>query len=160
MTPIVWEDLGMFSDCAFAGLGDAGLVGDNSWLSDRGWPRLQVRPSGLGMIYGKAEVDGLPVEIGRVGPGVVAARLEFTHDVAELDAATEGRWEQVGRLRIGRRGAVAVDAKHPHTEGWNHPLPLAAGWYRAEVFRIPDDHLGIRLIAEAVTAGIRGSVQA
>lgn len=80
----------------------------------------------------------------------MAAGLGFTHDVAELEATREGQWEPIGSLRIGSRGAVAVDAKHPHTEGWNHRLSLAAGQYQAQVFRIPKDHLGIRLVAEAL----------
>lgn len=64
MTAIAWEDTGMFPDFAFAGLGDANLVGDRGWLK-LGLPCLFVRPRGLGLVYGKCECDGLPFEIGR-----------------------------------------------------------------------------------------------
>jgi hypothetical protein len=105
------------------------------------------------MIYGLAECDGLPIEIGRLGGDVVAARLEFTNDVAELEADHEGRWTPMGRVRLGEDGAIALDKKQQHLEGWCHRVPLPAGWYVAEVFEIQDDHVGIRL--RAVTTTLR-----
>lgn len=150
MPPLVWEDHAILPDCAFAALGDPALLADGGWLEHGRLPHLHVRRSGLGMLYGKAECDDLPVEVGRVGDRVVAARLEFTNDVAQLDAVGEGGWVALGRLRIGSRGAVAVDKKHQHLRAWRHRLPLPAGWYRAEVFAWETDHLAIRLVAEDV----------
>jgi hypothetical protein len=147
---IVWEDRGALPDCAFAALGDPALLADGAWVAQGRLPFLQVRRSGLGMLYGRAECDGLPVELGRIGGHAAAARLEFTNDVAELDAARGGNWVALGRLRIGNRGAIAVDMKHRHSPAWRHHLPLPPGWYRAEVFEWDGDHLGIRLLAEEV----------
>jgi hypothetical protein len=148
---ITWEDCGVFPDCAFAALGDPALLADTAWRRFGRLPYLHVRPSGLGMLYGKAECDGLPVELGAAAGGaIVAARLEFTHDVAEVEAAGEGRWTTLGRLRIGSRGAIVVDKKHQRLPAWRQHLPLPAGWYRAQSFECRDDHLGIRLIGDDV----------
>jgi hypothetical protein len=143
---LLWTETARFPDCAVAGLGDPGLVNDHEWLS-HGLPCVIVRRSGLGMLYGKAESDGLPVEIGQLAGVTVAARLEFTSDVRDVEAAGAGQWEDIGRLRVGRRGAIAVDLKVPHRAQFDLPLP--PGWYRAEVFMmVGGDHLGIRLISE------------
>lgn len=134
-------------DCAFAALGDPSLVGDETGLRSN-WSGLQVRKGGLGMLHGQAECDGLPVELGRVSGEIVAARLEFTNDVAKVERKGAGRWRAVGRLRIGRNGGVALDRKRPTDAGWFHPLPLPTGWYQAERFETKDDCIGIRLVAE------------
>lgn len=149
MLDVVWDWVAIMPDCAFAALGDPRLIGDETWLKF-GLPFLEVRRSGLGMVFGQAECDGLPVEVGRRGDEIVAARLEFTIDVAKEERKGRGHWAVMGRLRIGSRGGVALDAKHPNHERWCHRLPLASGWYRAEVFEHRGDHLGIRLVAESV----------
>lgn len=146
----------MFPDCAFAAIGDAGMVADQRWLDSPRQYSLIVEPNGLGMLHGLAQCDDLPVEVGRLGSEIVAARLEFTSDVAEVEAKGKGSWTPLGRLRIGRGGAIAVDMKMRHLSGWLHRLPLAMGWYRAEVFLMPRMHLGIRLVAEKIPAGQGG----
>jgi hypothetical protein len=152
MTEIVWEQVGLMPDCAFAALGDPSLLGDDAWVG-KGFPSLQRRSSGLGMLYGQAECDGLPVELGRLSAEIVGARLEFTNDVAKLERSGAGHWSSVGRLRIGRRGGVALDAKMPNKAEWCHKLPLPGVWYQAEAFEYRGDHLGIRLIAKRLAVG-------
>jgi len=100
------------------------------------------------MIYGLAECDGLPIEVGSIAGRAVAIRMEFTNDVAELETARDGVWTPVGRLRLGADGVIALDKKHQHVEGWSHEVPLPAGWYAAGVFVTGDDHVGIRLRAD------------
>lgn len=145
---IVWEEVAFLPDCAFAALGHPRLVDDDGWHS-HSLPFLRVRGSGYGMIYGLAECDGLPIEIGRIRGEVVAARLEFTNDVAELETLDQGRWVPLGRVRLGDDGAIALDKKQQHLEGWCHRVPLPAGWYVAEVFETEGDHVAIRLRVEA-----------
>lgn len=94
------------------------------------------------MLHGLAETDGLPVEIGRRGNKVVAARLEFTNDIDDLERNREGRWTELGELRIGSRGAVAATWDG---DLWTVELPMPAGDYRAETFSTADDDIGIRL---------------
>ena len=142
-----WEDVGWFSDCALAAVGDTRLLDDDAWVS-HDEPYLRVRRSGYGMIYAMAQCDGLPVEIGRLGDNVVAARLEFVSGVDRLEASKKGRWKKMGRLRIGKDGALALDQFRGDYKRWCHRVPLAAGWYAAEVFKTKHDHLGIRLRAE------------
>lgn len=147
---IVWEEVAFLPDCAFAALEDARLVDDDEWQSHP-LPFLRVRRSGYGMIYGRAECDGLPIEIGRTRVGeVVAAGLEFTNDVAELEASGQGRWTSVGRLRLGGGGAIALDKKQQHLDGWCHRVPLPAGWYVAEAFETEEDHIAVRLRTEVI----------
>ncbi len=149
LADVVWERVALLPDCAFAALGATEVVDDEDWAG-RGLPFLTVRPDGLGMLYGRAECDGLPIEIGlRLGEPV-AARMEFTDDVAKLEERHRGRWLTLGELRIGSDGAVAVDKKHQHLDAWRVELPLPAGTYRAQVFESGDDHLGIRLIRASV----------
>ncbi len=143
---IEWEVVAFFAECAHAALGDPRLLDDESWLG-HALPYVHVRRSGYGMIYGLAECDGLPLEIGRYRGHIVAVRMEFTSDVAELEASGEGTWQPLGRLRIGDRGAVAGD--HQHLDGRLHRVPLRPGWYLAEAFEHAFHHLGIRLIKEA-----------
>jgi hypothetical protein len=141
--------VGFFPDCAFAAIGDPRLLDDGAWLEyaqDHGLPFLRVRRSGLGMIYGRAECDGLPVEMGYRGSDAVGARLEFTDDVAELAATHSGDWHTLGDIRIGSSGAVAVDKRRPADDRREHRLALPAGWYAAQIFEHGRDHLGIRLI--------------
>lgn len=123
---IEWEDIGIFPDCAFAALGDPSLLDDEGWVEDS-LPALRLRESGAGMLYGLGECDGLPVEIARRSGVVVGARLEFTDDVAALEAAGEGRWVAIGTLHIGGEGAVAVDKKHEHVEGYLHHPAASTG---------------------------------
>lgn len=144
---IAWEEVALLPDCAFAALGSPRLADDAGWLSHQ-LPYLRVRRSGYGMIYGLAECDGLPIEVGSIAGQAVAIRLEFTNDVADLEAAREGAWTPLGRLRLDESGVIALDKKHQHVEGWHHQVPLPAGWYAAEVFATEDDHVGIRLRAE------------
>jgi hypothetical protein len=153
---MVWEQVAQFPDCAFGAIGDPRLLGDVAWLAHaqiRGLPFLKVRRSGLGMLYGRAECDGLPVEVGRVSAAPMVARMEFTNDLAELEADANGRWRTLGELRIGGRGAVAVDKQHERREAWRHRLRLQTGWYRGQVFECGDDHLGVRLTTAGDTTG-------
>ena len=149
---IRWEDVALFPDCAFAALGDASMVDDQRWLKGFRQHAFVRQPHGLGMVYGLAECDDLPVEIGRTGSHVIAARLEFTSDVADVAAGGSGSWKDVGRLRIAEEGAIAVDMKMRHETGWVHRLPLPAGWYTAQVFLMDWRVLGIRLMADAPNA--------
>jgi hypothetical protein len=143
---ISWEDVGFMLDCSQAALGDIGFLEDDGWLGDS-QPCLRTDDGGYGMLYADASCDGLPVEIGTVDGCIVAARLEFTYDVDELDSAGEGCWVSRGSLRIGDEGAVALDKKHQHVEGWTHRIALAPGRYDAEIFDWEGDCLGIRLVA-------------
>jgi hypothetical protein len=77
------------------------------------------------------------------GSHVVAARLEFVNDVADLEAAGQGRWSPVGLLRCER--VVAADSKHADQPGYHVELPLPAGRYVGEVFTTDSDLLGIRV---------------
>lgn len=107
-TRIVWETLAIMPDCAFAALGDPSLAGDTT-SSRKGWPGLEVRSGGLGMLYGQAECDELPVELGRVSTEIAAARLEIHERCREARARGRRRWTVLGRLRIGSKGGVALD---------------------------------------------------
>jgi len=91
---IVWEEAAFLPDCAFAALGSPRLADDEAWLSHQ-LPYLRVRRSGYGMIYGLAECDGLPIEVGSIAGRAVAIRMEFTNDVAELETARDGVWTPV-----------------------------------------------------------------
>jgi hypothetical protein len=141
---LVWEEISFFAECSVAALGDPRLVGDVTCLQPP-LPRLHVRRSGYGMIYGCAECDDLPIEAARLGGEIIAVRIEFTTDVAELEAAGEGRWVPLGDLRIGAAGAVAVDHHHEYLQESRRQIPIAAGWYEASAFMSPADHLGIRI---------------
>jgi len=103
------------------------------------------------MVYGLCEEDDVPIEIGRIDGEIVAARVEFTNDVRELEAAGKATWEHFGDLKIGAERGVAIDAKQHATEWdgqypWHHDLPLPAGTYAAEACIWDSDHVGIRLI--------------
>ncbi len=147
---IMWEEVGFLPDCGIAALGDVRLLDDGTWAA-RPLPFLRALPSGHGMIYGLAECDGLPVEIGRRENRVVAARLEFTNDLAQIEAQGGGRWTELGRLRVDADATVACDKKQQHLAGWMLPVPIPGGWYVAEAFETDDDHLGVRLIVHGST---------
>lgn len=142
-----WEALTYFPTCATAAIGDPRLMDDEAWRL-RATPFLRVRRSGYGMLYGLAETDGLPIEVGRRDGVTAVARMESTNDLAELEAAGEGGWVSLGRLRIGDRGAIAACIERADVS--TVEVPLSAGWYSAETFRTNDDDLGIRLVAESV----------
>ena len=76
------------------------------------------------------------------------SEIEFTNDVAEVEAAGEGRWRTLGRLRVGNDGVIAVDTKHRNMDEWIHHVDLPAAWYAAQAFDYEDDALGIRLMLE------------
>jgi len=142
-----WETVGCFPDCAYAAVGVRRLVDDDTWVSHR-LPFLHVRRSGYEMVYARAECDGLPIEVGRISGEIVAVRLEFTNDVSDLERAGRGNWTALGRLRIGRQGAIATDKKEQEVQGWVHQVALPPGWYTAETFATKDDDLGVRLVAD------------
>ena len=142
---IEWEDCGYMLDCAYGALGDTHLLDDDRWMEYE-WPTVVTDDDGFGMIYATAECDGLPVEVGRIDGAVVAVRLEFTDDVAEMVAATEAQWETIGRVRIGAQGALALDKKQQHLDPWNFQLEVPAGWYDAQACMWDGDCLGIRLL--------------
>ena len=147
LSALVWARVAVMADCAVAAIGDPEAV-DAPADRDRdrrGWIQLMAE-SGLGMVCGFAETDGLPVEIGIAGSSVIAARLEFVDDVADLEAAGEGAWEDLRLIRCDR--VVATDLKSPNRPACRVELPLAAGVYRAVVFRTSTgDAVGIMLKA-------------
>jgi hypothetical protein len=111
-----------------------------------GLPFLKVRRSGYGMIYGKAQCDFPPIELGYLAGVAVALKMEFTDDVGDLEAAADGGWHTLGELRIGGKGAVVLDANKSDA-AWRQDVDLPAGWYLAQTYQWGDDHLGIRLLA-------------
>lgn len=144
--PVVWTTERYFPDCAFAGIGDPAMIGDERWLSG-GLPCLVRQRNGSGMVYGQAECDGPPIEFGRLDDRIAGVRLEFTTDVADVEGASEGAWTDMGRIRIGGDGAIVIDAKRPNNPDWECRVPLTPGWYRGEAFALIDgDHLGIRIM--------------
>lgn len=145
--PITWEEVAYLPDCAVAALGDVRLAADDGWLRHP-LPYVHVRRSGYGMLYALAECDGLPVEIGHVSKQIVAVRLEFVHDVVELEAEKQGRWQSLGRIRIGRDGAIAADTRRQLSEAWQYRVDVPPGLYIAQVFKAENDELGIRLMRE------------
>ncbi len=146
-------DDGYMLDCAYGALGDARLVDDGQWIEHR-LPTVVTDDEGFGMIYATAECDGLPVEVGRIGGDVVAVRLEFTCDVAEMEAVGEARWETIGRVRIGEQGAVALDKKQQHLDLWKWALDVPADWYDAQACMWDGECTAIRLLR---TPGIRAA---
>lgn len=140
-----WEAERVFGTVTFAALGDPALIDDDEWR--RGdMPLLRVRDDGLGMIFAPAEADDVPVELLREGPEIVAARMEFVDDVAELESSGEGAWVSHGRLRIGESGAVGLALEGSFR--LSIAVDLRSGWYRAESFAAKGDVLGLRLTAD------------
>lgn len=151
---LVWKVLYEISTCAVACIGDPRLLTDDRWRSQP-LPYLRVRRSGYGMLYATAETDGLPVEVGYRSGQIVAVRLEFTDDVADLEAAGEGAWTRFGSVRIGSKGTVASGIEG--VDQWTVEVPLPEGRYVGEVFSTPSDDLGIRLVPEPSTDQPRSS---
>lgn len=143
---IEWEDCGFMLDCAYGALGDTRLLDDDRWIECR-LPNVMTDDDGFGMIYATAECDGLPVEVGRIDGAVVAVRLEFTDDVAEMVAASEAKWETIGRVRIGEQGALALDKKQQHLDPWKVAFEVPAGRYDAQACMWDGECLGIRLLS-------------
>jgi hypothetical protein len=144
-TKLEWARIGMMPDCAFAGLGDPAAINaaPSAEPSRSGWIQ-RSDPDGLGMAFGFAEVDGLPIEIGLAGSVMVAARLEFVDDVDELADRGEGSWVPLGRFRCNR--VHAIDLKHPDQQGYRFDLSLPPAIYTAEAFRSGSDAVGLRLV--------------
>lgn len=139
---IRWEVLFYFYTISWAALGDRDLVDDQTcnWNEYPDTPSVIVDQSGVGMLFGRIENDGVPIEVGYRGKQVVRARLEAVSDVEELETAGDSRWVEVGQVLIGPSGAVVW------TDILEHEIPLPQGIYRAESFPTSDDDLGIRLI--------------
>lgn len=140
---MVWEVLTYFPTCAIASLGDRVLLHDDSWRSSP-MPFVLADSAGVGTVYGLAESDGVPVEIAQRDGRVVGVRIEFTDDVDRLESAGEGRWVELGQIRIGPGGAVAAALEADDTSLVE--VPLLEGRYRAETFATSSDDLGIRLL--------------
>lgn len=154
---IEWEDLQVFPECVVAGLGDESLEYEERWSegTEFPFPQLFNSGSGFGMLYGLAEADGIYTETGSLDGVLVGARIEFVNDIARLLEAGEGEWRRLGFMRVGSRGAIAIDKRQQQTPDYHssrHEIPLPEGWYEAETFISDRDHLGLRLISVELQA--------
>jgi hypothetical protein len=140
-----WDTIGRMPDCAIAAVGDHRLFGDGGCSGGR-LPGVVKRAGGYGLVYARAECDGLPVEVATSGGATIAARLQFTSDVAALQACGVGRWLPSGSVRMGSGAAAAFDTRHHGPpSAWFYPLRLAGGSYLVEAFCHEGDCLGVRL---------------
>jgi len=142
---VEWETIGGIGvDSAACAFGDADALGEQFRLTPGDDPSdfepyLVVCGTG-------ADID-VPVEVVRAEDGqVVAARMNFTDDVDELD----GTWAVAGRLDLRSGRCLAGDPYYTPHEHYRLVFDAAPGVYLAEFFDFTDedgeaDRLGLRV---------------
>lgn len=144
MPDIRWEVLRYYPTITWAAIGDPDLVHELPGYDLPEWPSVTVGESGAGMLFAKIASDYVPLEIGYRGKQVVGVRLEGTSDVRDVEAAGDGRWEEIGQVHIGASGALVRSIDDGTRD--EDEIPLPQGVYRAEIIAYDGDLIGHRLI--------------